>query len=38
MGILLIASAPLAWIFVFEPGWITNHWMHWLFGLWLQRR
>lgn len=35
MGLLLIASAGTAWILLFEPKWITNHWAHWLLGPWL---
>jgi hypothetical protein len=31
MGILLIGAAGLAWVLLFEPEWMTNHWRHWLF-------
>ena len=30
IGIAIIVLAGLAWILYFEPGWITNHWNHWL--------
>ena len=35
MGVVCIVAAGVAWILVFEPQWITNHWTHWLFGDWI---
>ena len=35
MGVVCIVAAGVAWILIFEPQWITNHWRHWLFGDWI---
>jgi len=35
MGVICIIAVGVAWILIFEPKWVTNHWYHWLFGPWI---
>ena len=30
MGYALIGFAAVAWILLYEPDWIMNHWSHWM--------
>ena len=31
MGYVILIAAPVSWILLNEPDWLTNHWRHWLF-------